>query len=231
LPLLRKPKMEDSISNPEFEIVRPLYDADLAYYARARFWLNEEAVCLSLGVDPRSLQKAKREFESTHTGRQRQLAPFFRARSQLSDLVERYFHDHSARNRPPRFWIDWLREMRLPCPIELVEAVETYGGPVVDWKQRAEQAEAELETSLLRVADLEKAIVDNSVNQTGTTRQRETLLRVLIGIALEQYGYDPKKARNSAPKQISDDLALHGLSVSDDTIRKYLNEASELLSS
>ena len=222
--------MEDSTSNPSIEIVQPLYAADLTYYARARYWLNDEAVCLSLGVDPRSVERAKREFESSHSGRQRQLAPFFRVRSQMSELVTRYFHDSLARNRPPRFWIDWLREMKLPCPSELVEAVETYGGPVVDWKQRAEQAENELEASRQRIADLEKVIVDTSLNQSGTTRQRETLLRVLVGIALEQYGYDPKKARNSAPKQISDDLALHGLSVSDDTIRKYLNEASELLS-
>ncbi|MBC7282957.1 hypothetical protein [Hoeflea sp.] len=223
--------MEDSISNPNIEIVQPLYAADFAYYARARYWLNGEAVCLSLGADPRSVEKAKRELENSLGAKQRQLAPFFRMHSQFSELVARYFNDRFASDRSPRFWIDWLREMKLPCPSELVEAVETYGGPVVDWKQRAEQAEAELETSLQRVADLEKAIVDTSLNQTGTTRQRETLLRVLIGIALEQYGYDPKKARNSAPKQISDDLALHGLSVSDDTIRKYLNEASELLSS
>lgn len=230
MPLLRKPKMEDSISNPEFEILQPLCAADFSYYARARYWLNDEAVCLSLGVDPRSIEPAKREFESSYSGRQKGLAAFFRVRSKLTELIARYFHDSFARDRPPRFWIDWLREMRLPCPDALVEAVEIYGGPVIDWKQRAEQAEAELESSRLRVADLEKAIVDNSLNQTGTTRQRETLLRVLVGIALEQYGYDPKKARNSAPKQISDDLALHGLSVSDDTIRKYLNEASELLS-
>lgn len=223
--------MEDSISKTSIEIVQPLYAADFTYYARARYWLNDEAVCLSLGVDPRSIEKAKREFESSYSGRQRQVAPFFRARSQLSELVMRYFHDSFARDRPPRFWIDWLRDMSLPCPAELVEAVETYGGPVIDWKQKAEQAEAELITSRLRVADLEKAIVDNSVNRTGTTRQRETLLRILIGIAVEQYGYDPKKGRNSAPKQISDDLALHGISLSDDTIRKYLNEASDLLPS
>lgn len=223
--------MEDSISKPSFEIVQPLYAADFTYHARARYWLNDEAVCLSLGVDPRSVTDARREFDSSFGSKQRQLAPFFRVRSQLSELVTRYFHDSFARDRSPRFWIDWLREMKLPCPSELVEAVETYGGPVVDWKQRAEQAETELEASRQRIADLEKAIVDTSLNQTGTTRQRETLLRVLVGIAFEQYGYDPKKARNSAPKQISDDLALHGLSVSDDTIRKYLNEASELLSS
>ena len=60
-------------------------------------------------------------------------------------------------------------------------------------------------------------------------RERETLLKIIIGMAKEQYDYDPNASKNLAAKQISDDLSLHCLSVSDDTIRKWLKQAAEYL--
>lgn len=58
------------------------------------------------------------------------------------------------------------------------------------------------------------------------TRERETLLRILIGMAVEAYRHDPMAARGSVPAEIAADLAKHGLSVTDDTVRKYLKEAA-----
>lgn len=61
------------------------------------------------------------------------------------------------------------------------------------------------------------------------SKERESLLKIIIGIAMEQYGYDPNANKNSAPQQIVDDLAASGLSLDVDTVRKYLKEASEII--
>jgi hypothetical protein len=61
------------------------------------------------------------------------------------------------------------------------------------------------------------------------TRERETALKLIIGMAVKGYSYDPKASKSSIAKDISDDLISLGISVSDDTIRKWLKEATELL--
>jgi hypothetical protein len=59
-----------------------------------------------------------------------------------------------------------------------------------------------------------------------STRERDTLLKLLIGMAVEAYRHDPAAARSAAPSEIAGDLAKHGLAVTDDTVRKYLKEAA-----
>lgn len=61
------------------------------------------------------------------------------------------------------------------------------------------------------------------------TRERDTLLKLIIGMAVEQYGFDPKSKRNEATGNIQSDLESCGLSMDADTILKKLREASDLL--
>lgn len=63
-----------------------------------------------------------------------------------------------------------------------------------------------------------------------TESERESLLKIIFGMALDKYGYTPG-ARNRATGEntpsIHAALQRHGLSVDSDTIRKYLQEAAE----
>lgn len=61
------------------------------------------------------------------------------------------------------------------------------------------------------------------------TRERDTFLKLIIGMAVEQYGFDPKSKRNEATGNIQSDLESCGLSMDADTILKKLREASDLL--
>ncbi|TIL63838.1 hypothetical protein [Mesorhizobium sp.] len=61
------------------------------------------------------------------------------------------------------------------------------------------------------------------------TRERESLLKLVIGMAMGFYGYDPKSARALQTKQIADDLERAGIALDVDTVRKYLSEAKDLL--
>jgi len=58
---------------------------------------------------------------------------------------------------------------------------------------------------------------------------RDTLLTMIIGMAVDAYGYDPGAKKSHVPKELENCFNLLGLSLIDDTIRKALKEASVLL--
>lgn len=72
-------------------------------------------------------------------------------------------------------------------------------------------------------------------NKTSTidATERHTMLKLIIGMAMDAYRYDPTASRNSATGEkngsIKAVLELKGISIDADTIRKYLDEAKELL--
>jgi hypothetical protein len=72
------------------------------------------------------------------------------------------------------------------------------------------------------------ASASKSPNPTLTTRERDSLLKLVIGTAMGGYGYVPGQ-RSEIPRQIASDLASRGLSLDEDTVRKWLKEATALL--
>lgn len=61
------------------------------------------------------------------------------------------------------------------------------------------------------------------------TRERETLLKLVIGMAVKGFDYDPSASRSDAVAQIKAALEGVGISISDDTIRDKLKEAASFL--
>ena len=60
-------------------------------------------------------------------------------------------------------------------------------------------------------------------------KERRTFHRIIIGMAIDGYRYDPTKARSSFPRELSEILSELGLAVGDDAIRGHLREAAEQL--
>ena len=58
----------------------------------------------------------------------------------------------------------------------------------------------------------------------GTT-ERTYLLRLVIGMAIDGYGYDPQAKKSDVPKVVADAISARGMDMTDDTVRKYLKEA------
>lgn len=92
-------------------------------------------------------------------------------------------------------------------------------------------ADSHLVVKMAALTEFQTKLMEPRESEAGTdgqmgTRERDTLLKLLIGMALEAYRHDPAAARSPTSAEISSDLAKHGLSVSDDTIRKYLKEAA-----
>lgn len=81
------------------------------------------------------------------------------------------------------------------------------------------------ETTLVAKADIKHT---NPVKILSTT-ERNSLLKLVIGMAMAGYRYDPKASKNPSVREIADDLQRLGISITDDTVRKWLQEASEFL--
>ena len=64
-----------------------------------------------------------------------------------------------------------------------------------------------------------------------STRKTENLLRALVCMAEDAYGYDPESLKSTAPQDISDYMQKRGHSIDAKTIRAWLKEGTLLLPS
>ena len=62
-----------------------------------------------------------------------------------------------------------------------------------------------------------------------STRERDSLLKLIIGMAVGGYGYDVTEARSKQPAVIADDLDQAGVHLDVDTVGKWLREAAAFL--
>lgn len=100
-----------------------------------------------------------------------------------------------------------------------------------EWKALVQQKDELLDLLEARIAELEREPAKQPQSKELAPRERESLLKLVIGMAMGWYGYDPKAARHSQTAVIASDLERAGLSLDPDTVRRYLNEAKQLLPS
>lgn len=60
-------------------------------------------------------------------------------------------------------------------------------------------------------------------------READSLRKLVIGMAIAGYSFDPVANRSEVIAEIVNDLQKQGLTLSDDTVRKHLKESAELL--
>jgi hypothetical protein len=66
-----------------------------------------------------------------------------------------------------------------------------------------------------------------SADKALSTKERETLLKLVIAMAVDGYGHDPAASKSNVPMEIVEAVDRLGMSVSDDTVRKYLKLAAD----
>jgi hypothetical protein len=133
---------------------------------------------------------------------------------QVADWRTRHDEVVAAAEKEGREWAEFITKQR------------------ADWsgivKERDEFI-ARLET---RIGDLEGQLSkpqEGRFEKSLGTRERESLLKLVIGLAIGGYGYDPKAARSDKTTEIAGDLAEQGVALDEDTVRKWLRLAAELL--
>jgi len=70
-----------------------------------------------------------------------------------------------------------------------------------------------------------------TIHPSAIANEKSTMLKLILGMAIASYHYNPASSRNSATGNnkgsIKHDLSRFGLTVDEETIRKYLEEASD----
>jgi hypothetical protein len=64
-----------------------------------------------------------------------------------------------------------------------------------------------------------------------SSQERSSLTKLVVGMAIDAYGYEPSERRSSAIPQIGAalrSLGIPGVAPDDDTVRKYVHEGAEL---
>lgn len=96
------------------------------------------------------------------------------------------------------------------------------------YKELLEKSRENVSQLLLRTSQLENA--QNASPLELGTRARESLLKMILGMAIKKYNFKPAAAKNSATANIATHLREIGMPLDEDTIRNYLTEAKGLLS-
>jgi hypothetical protein len=210
--------------------------ADFCHWSRASYWTLDEAIALSLGKEPGEIDP---NLLLDHAHSHQFAKDYVRRR----DLIVRAknIKELSDPTRPHKF-VDWANRHRIELPQELVQEVRD-DEPIVDWKAKLDVVASALGTTsnfvdealsqLLRERDRLSSEIDRLSTQSRErgirSRERETMLKIIIGLAIGGYGYPPSGQRSPVPKELANDLEKLGIKVSDDTIRNLLNEARDLL--
>lgn len=205
---------------------QPSAAADFDHWSKAAYWSLDEAVALSFGKEPgkvnwenvKSLTKIS-QFAFQYERRRdlmKRAVPF----KQLYDPVM------------PGVLLAWAKRNELDVPSELEVAVTSRGTQVADWKTLYDKQRAIAEAAEAALVELQQEIeqLQQSPSAKGlSTKERESLLKLVIGMAVDGYGYDPSTGRSPIPTEIASQLAMRGIPLDPDTVRKYLKEAGQLL--
>ena len=194
-----------------------------------------------MGRDPRRVQVKS-------IAAHRRTSRFARRFVEESELAERAFKMHQLnRSNTPGEFVAWAKQIKLEIDPELERALESFGVEIANWASRYHfqtQKVEELYSALqekdklagnlaaaitLLTEKIEELEAARPRHDTLGQKERTSLLKLVIGMAVGTYGFDPHKDRNSATKEIADDLALLGIPLDRGTILKWLNEGASHL--
>lgn len=230
-------EQEEEKFRKELEEKRRFYNqpdatADFDYWSKAPYWSLDEALALSFSKDPSIVSWRKLENMT-------QISAFAKQYEKTRNLAQRAeLMKHLTDPVLPGMFIDWARKLDVIFPDELEQLVLARSKYATDWKSRYEELEGHFnkQKQLLQdvTAHLQQATEMLKKRPSATekplkTRERDTFYKLVIGMAVAGYKYDPKAKRQDAISDIAGDLERLGISLSDDTIRKWLSDAAQLL--
>jgi len=234
---------------------QPHAAADFDHWSKAEHWSLEEAVALAMGKAPELVSWEKIQgygqvspFVQKY-GRLRDLAHRAVPWKKLYDpVLPTIFLKWAKDNKitvPAKLSekvfelkgeaADWKKEAadwKENCD----ELHAMYDQHIADWKKIADQLTAEVLSGRKRISELEQLLLDSETASVAPQTlkpqspvERQNMLKVIFSMAIRGYAYKPEDKRSTVVTEIVGDTALQGIAVSDDTVRRYLNEARECL--
>jgi hypothetical protein len=212
-------------SSSEVEVRPETGPADYRKWARAPYWSAEECVALHFDKEPVAGKGLPRGAHVLETDLMDRLHREILSAQRNKELPERI--------RPVEF-LDWAKP-HWPVPDDLENAISMHYADIAKLQDRCEQLEQrhsalsrenqELRYELDRLRAAADAAPKPEPKEV-TPRERSSLLKMVIAMAMTKYGYDPAK-RNTAAGDIADEIRERGMELTDDTVRDYLQEAAD----
>ena len=179
-------------------------EADFPHWTRMQRWSLEEAVAISIGFEPVDNLIKDADGQSCNSD----VILFYKKR--LALIKDNFDWEHGAYDG--RQLVDkvciWMVKVEIDIPDKLSDEIHHRFG--VRAKSKA--------VPLAVKSD-----------QRIDPREVNAMLRLIIGMAIKGYSYNPGAERSSIPKEIGSDLDLLGIGMDPDTVRKYLREGTVLL--
>ncbi|MCB1468865.1 MAG: hypothetical protein KDK08_17390 [Rhizobiaceae bacterium] len=201
----------------------PKSKADFDYWTRMESWTLEEGVLLTMGKEPRVVTWDRVKSDDSYS-------PFVRTFRQRLDFAERAktWSTLNERRNVPGLFLLWAKRIDLSYPEELEIVITREYGTPANWRAKYEAEVAE-HTRTRQELDGLKSVQEKTQPKPGWQRERESLIKIVIGMAVKGYSYNLESARNSAVKEIADDMHSLGIGLDEDTVRKYVSEGRALL--
>ncbi len=189
---------------------RPDCLADFSYWSKMARYEVVELTLLSMGFEPTLYFRDR--FEPQQMKR-KNVAPTDKYALRRHEMFTRQFPPRLG-NVSPRDLAHWVREVDLdahPAFLRMIDTIEMRLQGRVSPKPKQ--------------ADLEAPDEDRKPE----AREVVSLAKLITAMAIDGYGYAPASRRSPIPKEIQDIADRLGLSLSGDTIRKYLQIGAKYL--
>lgn len=238
---------------------QPLARADFDHWSKAAHWTLDEAVALSFGKAPErvnwervkplahvsafAFQYRRRRDLALRAKQWKQLFDpvlpgFFLAWAKRTDLEvspdleasvtargilvadwKTHYEDLKAKyDELHRTWGHNYDELHK----RWMEICEDKNRMIADLHQQLADAD-------VKAGSAQSIIPSDQPEKPLSTRERDSLLKLVIGMAVGGYGFEPGASRSEQTAAIATDLATSGVALDVDTVRKWLKQASELL--
>lgn len=173
----------------------------IQFWARHPYWTPEEGAVLAYDLDPKDM------IRNAAAGYDRPSIQVASNANHLRDLAYRAIYvAQLGRPSAPIEFMTWAKSVGVEFHADWWDAVaEAAPGP-----------SAATSPPTVPKPDLK-------------IRERESLLKLVIGMAIGGYSWDPKAPRNNATADITSDLHKLGIQLDQDTVLKWLREAAKEL--
>ncbi|MCB2114147.1 MAG: hypothetical protein KDD85_11450 [Parvularculaceae bacterium] len=198
-------KMPSNVGNAD---TAPDYD----FWVAMPSWTREEAIALLAGRDPARPHNAQTINEDT---------------KKIELLIDRAFSFGvfpNAIQNSPRDYLSTIASSNVPIPPDLLSAMKRKKIDLRNWKLECEQLSAENKRLAKLVSEQANSASPPNENVTGLKRKIGSLQTMVLGIAIDKFNLKKNWQNSSVAGNISSAITRAGLSLSEDTIRKHLDE-------
>jgi hypothetical protein len=183
---------------------------DYEFWSRMAGWTAKEAAALLLDIDPDNIPSDSFELGSLRYRHDR----LFRLLDRACKM------DELDSPMVPRDFLTWAVSNGIKPPKKLIALVRA-GKPHRNWRSRYFAMKRERDKS---VHDFE--VLSDQTSNSLNERPKQTLLKLVGGMARDKFGHDPKKPGTAGKIEAAlDRVDWH---VSNNTIKGYLDESDEL---